>query len=463
MTVARPTEAQPSVQSANVEHNQPGDEAPRDPDDNLPGQFNLPPEPSPQNWWDNFGDSDHDPVSDPMAATAPLRLPPDDRLWRHPSELNTADPPESMSTALADATTRRAIVTTTVSAAFAGALVAGVAILFLGPGRELVTERVVERQLIEPSASFVNVSLGGLDVVTIAEAVKPSIVRVEILSELGGIVGSGSGVIFRDDGNILTNAHVVEGAADIEVVAADGRRYEAELIGADTLTDIAVVKIEGDEPFPTILLGSTSRLRVGEPAVAVGSPLRLTGGPTVTVGVVSAIGRTLDLPSGGRLFDLVQTDAPISPGSSGGALVDSAGALIGITTVIAVSDVGAEGLGFATPVEIAHDIAVELVADGEVAHGFLGVSGDDLSFDRAAESRVEGGAVITAVGQDTPADAAGFEVGDVVLAIDNVPVLSMSDLVVRIRRINPGGPAEIEVLRGTDRLMLTALISPREQ
>ena len=143
--------------------------------------------------------------------------------------------------------------------------------------------------------------------------------------------------------------------------------------------------------------------------------------------------------------------------------MDSSGALIGITTVIAVSDVGAEGLGFATPVEIAHDIALELVVDGEVRHGFLGISGDDLGFDRADESRLDGGALITAIGQDTPAADAGFEVGDVVVAVDDVPVLSMSDLVVRIRRIDPGDPAEIAVLRGVDRLVLTALISQRPE
>jgi len=446
-----------------VEHNQPGDEAPRDPDDkdNPQGHFDLSAELSSQSWWDNFGDAEHDPVGDPMASTAPLRLPPDDRLWRHPSELNLVEAGDTTATTTIGGPGRRAVLAATFTAAVAGAMVAGVAIWFFGPGQQLVTERVVERQLIQPSAAIVNASLGGLDVVTIAELVKPSIVRVEILSSVDTVIGSGSGVIFRDDGNILTNAHVVAGAAGIEVVTSDGRRYDADLIGADTLTDIAVVKIDGDEPFPAVLLGSTSRLRVGEPAVAIGSPLRLTGGPTVTVGVVSAIGRTLDLPDGGRLFDLVQTDAPISPGSSGGALVDGAGALIGITTVIAVSDVGAEGLGFATPVEIAHDIALGLVVDGEVKHGFLGISGDDLGFDRADASRVDGGALITAVGEGTPAAHAGFEVGDIVVAIDDEPVLSMSDLVVRIRRIDPGDPAEIAVLRGVDRLTLTALISQR--
>ena len=290
-----------------MEHNQPGDEAPRDPDDNndLPGDVS--PETSPQNWWDSFGDADHDSAGDPMAATAPLRLPPDDRLWRHPSELSTAQSTISTSTSHTTGSSRRAIAAATLTAAVAGAMVAGVAIWFLGPGQQLVTERVVERQLIQPSAAIVNASLGRLDVVSIAEIVKPSIVRVEILNPVDTVVGSGSGVIFRDDGNILTNAHVVAGAAGIEVVTSDGRRYDADLIGADALTDIAVVKIDRDDPFPAMLLGSTSLLRVGEPAVAIGSPLRLTGGPTVTVGVVSAIGRTLDLPDGGRLLDRKST------------------------------------------------------------------------------------------------------------------------------------------------------------
>ena len=182
----------------------------------------------------------------------------------------------------------------------------------------------------------------------------------------------------------------------------------------------------------------------------------------MTVGVVSAIGRTLDLPSGGRLFDLVQTDAPISPGSSGGALVDGNGALIGLTTVIAVSDVGAEGLGFATPIEIAHDVATDLVVHGEVDHGFLGVGG------RRSESRLGLPRLASRVGPPSqlsamtpPASAAGIASGDIIIAVDGTPVLTMGELVVRIRRLDPGATSRITIVRDGEHLTISTRIVSR--
>ena len=356
---------------------------------------------------------------------------------------------------------------TTVAAALTGAILAGAAVWIIAPARQVVTERVIERQLVERPTSIVNASLNGIDVVAIADTVKPSIVRLEVLGAngarrgIGAVVGSGSGVIFRDDGHVMTNSHVIEGARAIEIVLSDGQRLAAEEIGADPLTDVAVIKVVADRALPAILLGSTTSLRVGEPAIAIGSPLRLAGGPTVTVGVVSAIGRTLDLPNGGRLFDLVQTDAPISPGSSGGALVDGNGALIGLTTVIAVSDVGAEGLGFATPIEIAHDVATNLVMHGRVDHGFLGVGGDDLGRDLALSLGLEGGATITAVGDHTPAASAGIAPGDIIVAVDGIPVLTMGELVVRIRRLDPGDTSKITLVRDGEQITMSTKIVSR--
>ena len=449
-----------------MERNEPGEPSSPDPDDEkfwtYGTQFGAPATP----WWASLSedrvDDELDGDDDWLAATAPLPLPPEDRLWRHPSELRgLVGAGQNPAPTTAEASLRRGLLVTTVAAALTGAILAGAAVWIIAPARQVVTERVIERQLVERPTSIVNASLNGIDVVAIADTVKPSIVRLEVLGAIGAVVGSGSGVIFRDDGHVMTNAHVIEGARAIEIVLSDGQRLAAEQIGADALTDVAVIKVEADRALPAILLGSTTSLRVGEPAIAIGSPLRLAGGPTVTVGVVSAIGRTLDLPNGGRLFDLVQTDAPISPGSSGGALVDGNGALIGLTTVIAVSDVGAEGLGFATPIEIAHDVATNLVMHGRVDHGFLGVGGDDLGRELALSLGLEGGATITAVGDHTPAASAGIAPGDIIVAVDGIPVLTMGELVVRIRRLDPGDTSKITLVRDGEQITMSTKIVSR--
>ena len=442
-----------------MEQNNSDDKAPEEPDPFW--SYDTPGETRPPGFWDHLTDNAEDQDEDPLVSTAPLPLPPEDRLWRHPSELrNTIGDLQDDRADLGRH--RKGILVAAMSAGLAGAMAAGVAIWLLVPAREVLTERVIERHFIEPSAAFVKASVGGIDVVEIAQAVTPSIVRIELLNNFGSTVGSGSGVIFRDDGHVLTNAHVIGDSTRIEIIMWDGRRHTASLVGADSLTDIAVVKIRSDDLFPPVLMGSTAALQVGEPAIAVGSPLRLAGGPTVTVGIVSAVGRTLDIPGGGRLFDLVQTDAPISPGSSGGALLDSAGSLIGLTTVIAVSEVGAEGLGFATPVEIAYDVASDLVSDGAVQSRFSRYQwGRPRRFHGFAQLQLEGGALITVVGDGTPAAAAGLRDGDIVIAVDGVSVGSMGDLVVMIRRVDPGTTASITIVRDEDRIVLSADISAR--
>ncbi len=426
----------------------PGDES--DPFGDADGD-----ESRPFGWWQELGDE----YDDDLEPTAPLPL--DDRIWRHPSELSaigTSSGPVQRHERL----DRRLLAGVAVAAGVAGASLAIGAMLLLGPSGNTITERVVERQLAQPVTRFASQSASGLDVAQIADASKPSIVTIEVRNSIGGVIGSGSGVIIRDDGHVITNDHVIAGGTYVDVITADGRRYPAELVGGDPLTDVAVVRVttEPGELYPA-MIGSTEQLRVGEPAVAIGSPLRLDGGPTVTVGVISAVGRTLDLPQGIRLYDLVQTDAPISPGSSGGALLDRNGALIGITTVVAVSDVGAEGLGFATPIEIAYDVAVDLMTTGVVQHGFLGVSGDDLTSNEADALGVAGGALITSVGEGTPADAAGLEVGDIVIALDGEPATSMSSLVVQVRRAEPGEAFQLTVRRGDDQLLLDVVLDAR--
>ena len=417
---------------------------------------------------------------DTAEASPSLPLPPEDRLWRHPSELKftssgaggvprSPDPwLDQMwpSETVVDRPARTVVYSAALlSSIVAAALTAGL-FLWIGPARERVVERTVERQVV-PSGELdtVRASFSVLpqDVADVADEVKPTIVKLDVFGDGEERIGSGSGVIFRTDGHILTNAHVIAGADRIEVVLANGTRLDAEVAGVDALTDVGIVAIRSQlaDPLPVAVLGDTTTLRVGERAIAIGSPLGLAGGPTVTVGVISAIGRVIDTPDGERLYDLVQTDAPIMPGSSGGALLDADGNVIGITTVIGVSDVGAEGVGFAVPIEIAHDVALDLLTTGEARHGFMGVAGDDVTTEQADELGVDGAAVLTQVAEGYPAADAGLRIGDMVTTLAGMDITSMADLIVTVRRLEPGTRVPVSIMRGSIELELEIAISQR--
>ncbi len=295
-------------------------------------------------------------------------------------------------------------------------------------------------------------------VVQIAEKASPAITRIQVS---GDRAGSGSGVVFRDDGYVLTNAHVVEGAQDIDVVLADGSEHRGELVGSDTLTDVAVVKIDGNAPFAVATLGSAAGLRVGQATVAIGSPLGLIGGSSVTTGVVSALGRRVPTADGAPLLDMIQTDAAIAPGSSGGALLDGEGAVIGITTAIALSETGAEGLGFATPIDIARSVADDIITSGRAVHVWLGIEGRDLDAVSAQEAGVPGGAVVVNVVADGPAAAAGLRTDDIILAMAEREVRSMSALVIALRERAPGDRIDLAVLREGGRETLNVELGTR--
>ena len=227
---------------------------------------------------------------------------------------------------------------------------------------------------------------------------------------------------------------MVDGAQSITAIMADGSKVKATLVGADPMTDVAVVKLGGpSRPFAT--LGTAATLKVGQLAVAIGSPLGLAGGPSVTVGVVSALGRQVDATNGSRLLDMIQTDAPIAPGSSGGALVDDDGDVIGITTAVAVGD---GGPGFATPIDIAHDVGEQLITTGKVTHVWLGVEGEDADDDLAGQLGITGGAVVKNVVAGSPADKAGITATDVITDVDGNQVISMGALVLAMRSRRPG-------------------------
>jgi len=281
-------------------------------------------------------------------------------------------------------------------------------------------------------------------VASVAARVIPSTVAVDVSSFLQG--GSGSGVVYGDSGYIVTNHHVVDGAGEIFVVFSDGARFSAEVVGSDPVTDIAVLLVgRGDlAPMP---LGTANDLAIGEPAVAVGNPLGLLGGPTVTTGIVSALDRRLQMSFTEELVGLIQTDAPIAPGSSGGALVDGSGRLIGITTAIAVSDVGPEGLGFAVPVEIATGVANDLIETGEVRHALLGILGD-TAWAQQDSAEFPVGVLVDDVSAGSAYADAGGQVNDVILEVDGTDVRTIDSLLARLRHYRAGDVVPLRILRG---------------
>lgn len=280
----------------------------------------------------------------------------------------------------------------------------------------------------------------------VAQRVIPSTVFIEAASLLSG--GSGSGVVYGDEGYILTNHHVIDGTREVFVTFSDGARFPAEVIGSDPLTDIAVLRVDRTDLAP-IDIGSSDHLAIGEPAVAVGNPLGLLGGPTVTAGIVSALNRRLTISIGEELYGLVQTDAPIAPGSSGGALVDARGRLIGITTAIAVSDVGPEGIGFAVPIDLAVGIAADLIENGEVAHARLGIQGSTVWAEEGGAQYPVGVGVTTLSG-DSAYEQAGGEINDVIVEIAGREVNTIEQLLATLRRLRAEDVVEVRILRADD-------------
>jgi putative serine protease PepD len=278
---------------------------------------------------------------------------------------------------------------------------------------------------------------GSCDVTKVAEERLPSIVTILAGSRNSG--GVGSGEVIRSDGYILTNDHVIAPAAasgaGIHVLFSDGERVEASVAGRDPRSDLAVVHMAGHTGLETIPLGDSASLRVGQPVVALGAPLGLSS--SVTSGIVSALGRTVRLPSPtgvpALLADAVQTDAAINPGSSGGALVDCAGALIGVPTAGAVvpsptgqPSSGNIGLGFAIPVNIAKRVADELIETGSVTHAYIGIEAQPLA--SPGQSGQATGLLVTGVDSTGPAAAAGLREGDVIVSIDGQDAVSVDQI-----------------------------------
>ncbi|HEU5170412.1 MAG TPA: trypsin-like peptidase domain-containing protein [Gemmatimonadales bacterium] len=274
------------------------------------------------------------------------------------------------------------------------------------------------------------------NVVRVVRQVAPSVVSVRREGAFG------SGVIIRRDGIIITNAHVVGDAAVVEIGLADGRDLRGTVLGRDPTVDVAVVRVTGRD-LPTAPLADSDALQVGQTAIAIGNPLGLER--TVTRGVVSAVNRS---PRGFGLDGLIQTDAAISPGNSGGPLLDSRGRVIGINTVI-IAAPGASGLGFAVPINLARDIAEQVIQTGQIRRAFLGIDYRDIDEAMAEQFGlpVREGIIVAVVGEGTPADRAGLRPGDIITRLDDTEITQGGDLRRAIRARRAGQTVRLGVLR----------------
>jgi serine protease DegQ len=268
----------------------------------------------------------------------------------------------------------------------------------------------------------------------------------------------GSGVIVSDNGYILTNSHVVEAADEIEVALADNRRAKARVVGSDPETDLAVLKIDIDK-LPAITFGRSDQANVGDVVLAIGNPFGV--GQTVTLGIVSALGRS---HLGINTFEnFIQTDAAINPGNSGGALVDIGGNLIGINTAIYSRTGGSMGIGFAIPASVARQVMEQIVQNGSVTRGWIGVGVQDVTAELAESFKLAqaGGALISEVLRGGPADKAGVKAGDVLIAVNGKPVADSSGMLNLIAGLQPGQQAALKVVRNQAQTELSVTVGRR--
>jgi S1-C subfamily serine protease len=293
-------------------------------------------------------------------------------------------------------------------------------------------------------------------VIAAVEKVSPSVVNIESRFAHGEARagrearGSGSGFIFTPDGLIMTNSHVIHGASRIEVTLADGRRAQADLIGDDPETDLAVIRIAAPNLVPAAL-GESRKVRVGQLAIAIGNPYGFQY--TVTAGVVSALGRSLRSRSGRLMDDIIQTDAALNPGNSGGPLVNSRGEVIGVNTAMILP---AQGICFATAIDTAKFVASRLIRDGRVRRSYIGIAGQNVTLPRRLVRHynlsTESGVLIVSFEKDSPAQRAGLVEGDCIIGFDGQVVSGIDDLHKLLTDERVGRKVPVTVLRRGERL-----------
>jgi S1-C subfamily serine protease len=297
-------------------------------------------------------------------------------------------------------------------------------------------------------------------IVTVAEKLGPAVVNLRAVSADGSrrAAGSGSGFLITPDGFLLTNHHVIRGSSRLRVRLNDGREVSGHVVGADPWTDVAVVQAE-ESGLPHAQLGESAGLRVGQLVVAIGSPYGFDS--TVTAGVISALGRTLRSITGHLVDNVIQTDAALNPGNSGGPLLDSNGLVIGMNTAIIHS---AQGICFAIPITMVKRIFPQLMQHGRVVRGYLGMHGRDVPIARAIARFLgltqETGVEVIGLEQDGPAAQAGMSEGDLIVSLGEQPITGLDDLQKRLSEIPVGIPADVALLRNNR--LLSRFVVPGE-
>jgi putative serine protease PepD len=342
--------------------------------------------------------------------------------------------------------------------AIATALIAAVvaAVIALPVSYQVGARQVASRIQDRTQAPLVVPRGGGSDATTraIARAVSPSVARVDVTTPRGQ--AEGSAVIYRSDGYLITNNHVVEQAGKVMVTLPSGRPEQATVVGTDPATDIAVLKITATG-LPAARLAASAP-QIGDQVLAIGSPFGLSG--TVTEGIISARGRTVDTPNA-PLTNMLQTDAAINPGNSGGALVNDHGQVVGINTAILSPSGTNNGIGFAIPIGSARAIADELIAHGAIAHGYLGIAGQsvDPQIAELYHLGVDHGAAVVQVQPQSPAADAGLRQGDIITAIDGHAVEGMEQLAGALVGHTPGDTVRLTVVRDGRRMQVQATLT----
>jgi S1-C subfamily serine protease len=300
-------------------------------------------------------------------------------------------------------------------------------------------------------------------VTAVCDKVNPAVVNIDARHRVRGreAGGSGSGVVFTPDGFILTNSHVVHRAEKIQVTLSDGQSYSAVIIGDDPDTDLAVIRVDAPN-LAAAKLGDSSKIKVGQLAVAIGNPYGFQC--TVTAGVISALGRSLRSRSGRLIDNVIQTDAALNPGNSGGPLVNSRGEVIGINTAIIPT---AQGLCFAIAVNTAQFVAVRLIKDGKIRRGYIGVAGQNIPLHRrivrALELPFETAILITSVEKNSPAQKAGLRDGDILIGFSGETISDIDQLHKLLTEKNVGNRTSITILRRSDKLVLDIVPEERKQ
>lgn len=303
-------------------------------------------------------------------------------------------------------------------------------------------------------------------VIAAAERASPSVVYIEVEQRVSNRRpnprrlpqerrGSGSGFIFTPDGFILTNSHVVHRAKKIEVTVSDGHKYQADLIGDDPDTDLAVIRINAPNLVPA-QLGDAQKIRVGQLVIAIGNPYGFQY--SVTAGVVSALGRSLRAQSGRLMDAVIQTDAALNPGNSGGPLVNSRGEVIGVNTAMILP---AQGICFATSIDTAKFVASRLIRDGKVSRSYIGLAGQNVPLPRRIvrfyHLAVESGILVVSFENNSPARRGGLREGDIIIGFDDRPVAGIDDLHKLMTEERIGRKCALLVIRGTDKLTISVI------